>query len=628
LPSLDGPGQTLPALYTLPAADFHDIVYDASTISTSDNTMPGPSIGPSPTYDPGAGYDLATGLGSPVGNVLIPELAGPSMLAFAQGPTSALAGASIVPSITVDVEDALGNIVTSDNSDVTLSIGNNPAGGSLQGTLTVAAVNGVATFSGLDINTVGNGYTLVVSDGGLAHATSAAFNITPDPPTIATPAAASLDPVTGTTVGLSVLGADAAGESNLTYTWSATTLPDGALPPTFSDNGDNTAKNTTATFSQAGNYVFTVTITDPAGLSITGSVSVAVDQTLTSFSLAAAPGNGFNPDMFQATALDQFGTALASQPSPPWSLDNDGIDFNSTAGATVVLDGESPSFADVTFSGTGYTIVQQGSGGTLLLANGNSAATLTAAAGKDTIGVPVVLQSNVVVLPAAGSQLILSRGISGPGQFTVDAPGNVIFTAANTYTGGTTVSAGTLTITTPSAIATGTSLTVNAGGVFIFDPAATTTPSTAAVATATTAVSTNASIAAVDTPAAAAVSSVPSLAAVATQTPALPLAALPQVASSSPAGGRLAARSPDASDLHAVVMSQFVGPLAAKPLSSLTLPHVGEDGKETASAKIAGNPAWAWLAATGTDGSDWRQQKDVAIGALDAMFADYGAANQ
>ncbi len=617
LPSLDGPSQTLPTLYALPAADFNDIVYDTSTISTPDNTMPGPSIGPSPLYDPGPGYDLATGLGSPVGNVLIPTLAGPSMLAFAQGPTSALAGASIVPSITVDVENALGDIVISDNSDVTLSIGNNPAGGSLQGTLTVAAVDGVATFSGLDITAVGNGYTLVASDGGLAGATSAAFNIAPDPPTIATPAVASLDPVTGTTVGLSVLGADAAGESNLTYEWS--TLPNGATPPTFSDNGDNTAKNTTATFSQAGNYVFTVTITDPAGLSTTSSVSVAVNQTLTSFSLAAAPGNGFNPDgadTFQATALDQFGMALANQPSPPWSLDNDGIDFNSTAGATVILDGVSPSFADVTFSGTGYTMVQQGSGGALLLANGNGAATLTAAAGEDTIGVPVVLQSNVVALPAAGSQLTVSGGISGPGQFTVDAPGNVIFTAANTYTGGTTVAAGTLTITTVSAIAADTSLTVNAGGVFIFDPAATATPSAAAVATATAAVSTNASIAAVDTPAAAAVSPVPAPAAVAIQPAAQPIAASP------------AAKSPDASDAHAAVISQFVGPLTAKPLSSLTLPRAGEEEKETASAKIAGNPAWAWLAAAGMDSSDWRQQKDVAISALDAVFADYGRAKQ
>ncbi|MGO9109892.1 MAG: IPT/TIG domain-containing protein [Thermoguttaceae bacterium] len=61
LGSLDGPSQTLPDLYSLPAADFHDITT-------------GNANGPSPLYNPGPGYDLATGLGSPVGNLLIPAL--------------------------------------------------------------------------------------------------------------------------------------------------------------------------------------------------------------------------------------------------------------------------------------------------------------------------------------------------------------------------------------------------------------------------------------------------------------------------------------------------------------------------------------------------------------------------
>ena len=57
--SLDGPGGTLPRLYKLPAADFHDI-------TTGSN---GDAAGP--------GYDLASGLGTPVGNSLIPDLATP-----------------------------------------------------------------------------------------------------------------------------------------------------------------------------------------------------------------------------------------------------------------------------------------------------------------------------------------------------------------------------------------------------------------------------------------------------------------------------------------------------------------------------------------------------------------------
>ena len=76
------------------------------------------------------------------------------------------------------VQDAAGNTVTSDSSSVTLAIGTNPGGGTLSGTTTVAAVNGVATFAGLSIDKSGTGYTLTASDGALTGATSNTFNIT------------------------------------------------------------------------------------------------------------------------------------------------------------------------------------------------------------------------------------------------------------------------------------------------------------------------------------------------------------------------------------------------------------------------------------------------------------------
>ena len=66
----------------MPKTAFHDIVYDNSTVSTPGNTLPGPSIGPSPLYSPlqppEVGFDLATGLGSPVANVLVPDLVAPT----------------------------------------------------------------------------------------------------------------------------------------------------------------------------------------------------------------------------------------------------------------------------------------------------------------------------------------------------------------------------------------------------------------------------------------------------------------------------------------------------------------------------------------------------------------------
>ena len=59
LSSLDGPTQTLPELYNLPNSDFHDI--------TDGFNSTGAVAGP--------GYDDASGIGSPVANLLVPGLA-------------------------------------------------------------------------------------------------------------------------------------------------------------------------------------------------------------------------------------------------------------------------------------------------------------------------------------------------------------------------------------------------------------------------------------------------------------------------------------------------------------------------------------------------------------------------
>src|SRR5207249_1282203 len=70
-----------------------------------------------------------------------------------------------------------GNTVTTATTSITVAIGTNPASGTLSGTTTVAAVNGVATFSNLSINKTGTGYTLTASTTSLTGATSSAFNI-------------------------------------------------------------------------------------------------------------------------------------------------------------------------------------------------------------------------------------------------------------------------------------------------------------------------------------------------------------------------------------------------------------------------------------------------------------------
>ncbi|WP_324987892.1 S8 family serine peptidase [Hyalangium sp.] len=99
-----------------------------------------------------------------------------AQLAFSTQPGNTLAGAPITP-VRVSLQDAFGNQLSSSTQNVTLALAANPAGGTLSGTTTVAAVNGVATFGDLSIARAGTGYTLTASAGSLTSATSAAFDV-------------------------------------------------------------------------------------------------------------------------------------------------------------------------------------------------------------------------------------------------------------------------------------------------------------------------------------------------------------------------------------------------------------------------------------------------------------------
>jgi hypothetical protein len=167
LNSSTNPTQTLTALYSLPSSDFHDI-----------------TSGSNGTYSAGAGYDLVTGLGSPVANLLVPALAHygsttsqpDHLVVTVQPPGSVTAGSAF--SVTVAADTSSGTVDSSFHGSVTIALGSNPGGSTLGGTLTVTAVNGVATFSNLTLNNPGTGYTLQASSSGLTGVTSNAFNVT------------------------------------------------------------------------------------------------------------------------------------------------------------------------------------------------------------------------------------------------------------------------------------------------------------------------------------------------------------------------------------------------------------------------------------------------------------------
>jgi hypothetical protein len=99
-------------------------------------------------------------------------------LGFRVQPSSTPGGADITPAVQLEVRDAGGNRVTTASNSITMAIGTNPSNGTLSGTTTLAASNGLATFGTLRIDSAGSGYRLSATASGLTGATSNTFDVT------------------------------------------------------------------------------------------------------------------------------------------------------------------------------------------------------------------------------------------------------------------------------------------------------------------------------------------------------------------------------------------------------------------------------------------------------------------
>ena len=179
-------------------------------------------------YGNGSGYLVqapsATGLNefttqtAGPGGTLAPIATQPTLnvvggkLVFIQNPTNTVAGASITPSVTVQLRDSADTNVYSLGS-VTVAIGANPGTGTLSGTKTVAMASGLATFGGLSIDKAGTGYTLTATTAGATDGTSGTFNITAATASrlVITSVNGGSDPTVGTFFSVVVQAQDAYG---------------------------------------------------------------------------------------------------------------------------------------------------------------------------------------------------------------------------------------------------------------------------------------------------------------------------------------------------------------------------------------------------------------------------------
>ncbi len=98
-------------------------------------------------------------------------------LVFSVQPSNTLVGQTMTPAVQVAAQDGSNNTLTSFTGGISLAI--NSGSGTLSGTTTQNASNGVATFGNLSISKVATGDTLVASlSGGVAPVVSSAFNVT------------------------------------------------------------------------------------------------------------------------------------------------------------------------------------------------------------------------------------------------------------------------------------------------------------------------------------------------------------------------------------------------------------------------------------------------------------------
>ena len=283
----------------------------------------------------GTGYTLTAadgGLTTSISSAFDITPAGASQVVFITEPTSSVAGASIYPAVQAAVEDALGNIVTSDTSDVTIAIGTNPAGGPLSGNLLIAAINGVATFSNLSISEAGNGYTLTASDGSLTSGTSTTFSIIPgtatSPPGAATHLLVTVSPETtaGSTISLTVTALDAFGNTATGYSG---TLDFSSSDPLASLPSNSTLTNGTGTFpvilDTAGHQ--DVVVTDTTNSSITGiSGTITVAPGAANHYVLTVPSTAVGGTTFSFGVMleDTYGNTVTGASSPVHFTSSDG----------------------------------------------------------------------------------------------------------------------------------------------------------------------------------------------------------------------------------------------------------------------------------------------------------------
>jgi hypothetical protein len=194
---INSPMQSTPTITTLPTASSiaHGSPLSQSTLTGGSASVPGEFFWTNPGSVPPAGSSSQSVTFFPDDDVnfstttvsvdVVALLA--SQVVITTPPVGGPSGTVLAAQPIVEIRDAEGRLVITENTrTVSVSIASG-TGGSLGGTQTITVSGGVGTFSDLTLSgLVGQDYILTFSSTGLTPATSQVVNVTPGAPSVAT----------------------------------------------------------------------------------------------------------------------------------------------------------------------------------------------------------------------------------------------------------------------------------------------------------------------------------------------------------------------------------------------------------------------------------------------------------
>ena len=435
-------------------------------------------------------------------------------LAFSQQPSGAPLGVAFTTQPQVTVQDTYGNKVTSSGAPITIAIGTNPGGGTLNGTKTINASSGVATFTGISISKTGVGYTLVASATGLTSITSNPFNITAGTvsATVSTVTAnptavtangtststitvtlldAGSNPASGKTVTLTqgtgnstISVASGASDSSGVVTFTVTDTTIQSVTYTAKDTTDNItiAQTASVNFTGPGNAGTSTVVASPTSVTANGTTTSTITVTLKdvnstpvsgkTVTLAKTSGPGTPTITTVSGTTNSSGVATFTVKSTTSGADvftatdtSDSVTITQTATVTFTAGTATQVKVETAADGSGTVVGSQSlaSGNTLTVyaitrdAQGNFVANATAtwSFNSKTGGV-----ANGDLTPTSGTSAIFAGHLVGTGIIHA-----VISGLTSTDSGTITVTAGTATQVKVETLANGTGTVVGSQSI-------------------------------------------------------------------------------------------------------------------------------------------------------------------